>query len=45
MQVGARYRFEQAEMYWPDDGEASRVLGNLVGGTAEPVAAGLVPEF
>ena len=45
MQVGARYRFEQAEMYWPDDGTAAPVLANLVGDTAEPVEAGLVPEF
>ena len=45
MQVGARYTFEQAEMYWPDDGEASPVLQNLIGDTADPVESGLSPEF
>ena len=45
MQAGARYTFEQAEMYWPDDGAAAPVLQGLVGDTAEPVASGLVPEF
>ncbi|KAK3896397.1 hypothetical protein C8A05DRAFT_40082, partial [Staphylotrichum tortipilum] len=29
MQAGARYTFEQAEMYWPDDGAAAPVLQGL----------------
>ncbi|KAK4116057.1 hypothetical protein N656DRAFT_841568 [Canariomyces notabilis] len=45
MQAGARYTFEQAEIYWPDDGAAAPVLQGLVGDTAEPVASGLAPEF
>lgn len=44
MQVGARYTFERAEMYWPDDGEASPVLQNLID-PPESVEAGLSPEF
>ncbi|KAH8889137.1 hypothetical protein GQ53DRAFT_653194, partial [Thozetella sp. PMI_491] len=44
MQVGARYTFEQAEIYWPDDGEAAPVLQNLID-PPERVDSGLVPEF
>jgi hypothetical protein len=45
IQAGARYTFEQAKIYWPDDSAAAPMLQGLVGDTAEPVASGLAPEF
>ncbi|ETS82826.1 hypothetical protein PFICI_04702 [Pestalotiopsis fici W106-1] len=46
MQVGARYTFEKAEVYWPqdDDGDAASKIQDLLG-NPEPVDSGLVPEF
>lgn len=46
MKAGARYTFEKAEVYWPqdDDGDASTKIQDLLD-DPEPVETGLVPEF
>jgi hypothetical protein len=46
MQVGARYSFEKAEVYWPQDSDSegySKIQDLL--GDPEPVQSGLTPQF
>ena len=46
MQVGARYNFERAEVYWPQDSDSAGYakIQDLVG-DPEPTESGIVPEF
>lgn len=46
IKAGARYTFEKAEVYWPqdDDGDASSKIQDLLD-DPEPVETGLVPDF
>jgi hypothetical protein len=46
MSVGARYNFERAEVYWPEDTDSAgyTAIKDLLG-DPEPVEAGIVPEF
>lgn len=46
MQVGARYNFDKAEIYWPDDPDSAgyQQIKDLIG-NPEPVETGIVPQF
>jgi hypothetical protein len=46
MQVGARYNFERAEVYWPQDSDSAGYsqIQDLVG-QPQPTKQGIVPQF
>jgi hypothetical protein len=46
MQIGARYNFEKAEVYWPQDSDSAGYsqIQDLIG-DPEPTESGIVPEF
>ena len=44
MQIGARYNFERAEVYWPEESEDLSKIRDLVKGP-ETIDQGLVPQF